>query len=87
MMNIREMRVSVRDWCMAMRVGVRLVAIPCKVMFVLMMRVVAMTMRVVQRVMSVRMFMTFADVQPHTQRHQRGGDPEERRRQLRPQQP
>ena len=65
-MNIREMRVRMRDRRMGMRMGVRLVAIPREIVLVLVMRVVPMTMRVIQRDMRVRMLVTFADVQPDT---------------------
>ena len=75
-MNIREMRVRMRDRRMGMRMGVRLVAIPREIVFVPVMRVVPMTMRVVQRGVRVRMLVTFADVQPDTQGHQGRGHPE-----------
>lgn len=83
-MNIWEMRVRMRDRRMGMRMSVRLVAVPREIMLVLVMRVVPMAMRVVQRMVRVRMLVTFADVQPDTQRHQGGGHPEQRRRHLRP---
>jgi hypothetical protein len=75
-MNIREMRVRMRDRRMGMLMGVRLVAIPREIVLVLVMRVVPMTMRVVQRGVRVRMLVTFADVQPDTQGHQGRGHPE-----------
>lgn len=76
MMYVREMRMRVRNRCMPMRMAVRLFAVPCEVVLMLMMRVVPMPMRVIQRVMRVRMLVPFADMQPDAQRHERGGDPE-----------
>ena len=75
-MNIWEMRVRVGDRCMGMRMSMRLVAVPREIVLVLVMRVVPMTMRVIQRGMRVRMLGTFADVQPDTQRHEGSGHPE-----------
>jgi hypothetical protein len=86
-MDIREMRMRVRHGCMAVRMGMRLVAVPREVVLVLVMRVVPVTMRVLERIVRVRMLMTFANVQPHAERHQRCSDPEKRRRQFGPQKP
>src|ERR1044072_9978911 len=87
MMYVRKMRMPVRNRCMPMRMAVRLFAVPSEVVLMLMMRVVPMPMRVIQRVMRVRMLVPFADMQPDAQCHERGGDPERRRRHVRPQQP
>ena len=76
MMNIWEMRVRMRDRRMGMRMRVRLVAVPREIVVVLVMRVVPMPMRMIQRGMRVRMLVSFADVQPDTQRHQGSGHPE-----------
>ena len=85
--NIRKMRMSVRDRCMVMRMGVRLFTVPWEIVFMLMMRVVSMTMRMAERFVRVRMLVAFADMQPYAENHQRGREPELPRRRLGPQQP
>lgn len=75
-MNIREMRVSMRNGRVAVWMGMRLFAVPREIMHVLVMFIVTMPVVVIQRIVRVRMFVAFADMQPHAERHQRGRDPE-----------
>ena len=78
--NIRKMRVAMPLRCVVVRVCVRLRACPRKIMFVLMVFVVNVFMRVIHRLMQVIVPVVFRQVQPHTQRHQRGGNPKRQRR-------
>ena len=80
-MNVRKMRVAVRDRQMHMRMRVRLVAVVRKIVRMLVMFVVPMPMRVLEWLVRVRVFMPFANVQPDPERHQHGRDPERRGRQ------
>ena len=74
--DIREMRMTMRHRRMLMRMCVWFCPIPWHVMRVLMMLVVNMVVGVIHGLVPVLMAMTFRQVQPHAQRHQRGGDPE-----------
>lgn len=74
--DIGKVRVTVREWLMYVRMGVRLIAIPGEIMGVLMMFVVTMAMVVGQRFVQVLMHMAFADMKPYTQGHQCTGQPE-----------
>lgn len=76
-MNIRKMRVGMRDACMHVRMRVRLSPIPVEIMFVLVMFIVAMPVGVGQRLVRMRMFMSFAQVQPYADSHQHGRAPEQ----------
>lgn len=80
MVNIRKMRVAVPKRGMMMRMRVRLGAVPGKIMRVRMMLIVYMIMRVIHRPMQVIVAVVFRQVQPHAQRHQRGGNPKCMRR-------
>lgn len=76
MMQIRIMRVCMHQWFVRVFVSVRLRTIPRRVVFVLMMRIVAVLMRVHQAFMPVNMAMPFADVQPNADRHHGCRQPE-----------
>ena len=74
--DIREMWMSVREPLMPVRMGMRLLAVPRKVVLMLVMRVV--NMRVGMRYWLVRVLVAvfFSQVQPDTHHHQGGGWPE-----------
>ena len=61
---------------MFVRMAMRPVAVPEKIMRVLVMLVVLMPMFVFERFMLVRMFMAFAQMQPDADGHQSACDPE-----------
>ena len=63
-MNIRKMRVRVRNRQVNMRVGMRLIAAVGKVVLMPMVLVMTMPMIVRKRTMSMQMLMTLANVQP-----------------------
>jgi hypothetical protein len=82
--NIGEMRVRVGNRRVLVGMRVRLLTIPLKVVRVLMVFVVPVPMVVVQDLVSVRMFMPLADMQPDSQGHERSRNPERHRRDLGP---
>ncbi|KQU80994.1 hypothetical protein ASE08_12055 [Rhizobacter sp. Root16D2] len=69
--DVRKVRVPVRQNAMPMWVHMRLAPVPRKVMLVLMVRVVSMRMRVLERLMRVFVFVPFANMQPDADTHQR----------------
>ena len=75
-MQVRVMRMAVPQAAVRMRMGVRLLPVPCEGVPVLMMLVVHVGMRVLHRLVHVRMLVTFGQVQPDAERHERGSDPE-----------
>lgn len=75
-MNVRKMRVAVRDRQMHVRMRVRFIAVIRKVACVLMRVVVPMPM--LEPLVRMRVFVPFAHMQPDTERHQRGRDPARR---------
>ena len=85
-MHIRIVRMRMCHRSMTMVMGVRLGSIPFEIMLVLMMRIMAMAMVVLQRFMRVLVRMAFADMQPYADRHQPSRNPEHRRRRLTQQQ-
>lgn len=86
MMDIREMRVRMRDGQVDVRMCVRLVAFVRKVVAMLMMLVVAVPMRVLQPLVRMLVHVPLPHVQPYPQCHLPGGDPEGHRRHFRPDQ-
>lgn len=64
MVDVRVMRVLVRQHFMPVRMYVRLISIPGEVVRVLVMLVVTMTVRVLQRFMRVFVFVPLAHMQP-----------------------
>ena len=79
MVNIREMRVLVRHGLVSMPMAVRFLAIPSKVMRMLVVLVMSVRMRVLQRFVGVFMVMPFTQMQPDTQAHQGTGQPKQGR--------
>ena len=92
MVDIRKMRMAVACRLMLVGMGMGLIAIPVKVMAVLMVRIVAVFMRMGQRGVIMRMRMVFGQMQPNAGCHQRccqpkyraGGLAQQRDRQRRP---
>ncbi|MNV93663.1 hypothetical protein D3C71_1883770 [compost metagenome] len=76
-MNVRVMRMLVRQHLMPVGMRVRLRCVPSKGMRVLMVLVMRMPVAVLQRLMAVFVLMPLADMQPDANCHQRGGRPEE----------
>ena len=74
MMDVREMNVLVNHDVVPMRVGMRLVAIPRKIVRMLVMHVMAVSVIMVDCVVSVLMFVPLAEMQPKTRRHECSGD-------------
>jgi hypothetical protein len=54
---------------MAVRVSVRFTSVPVGAMRVLMMNIVCMGMEVLERIVAVRMLMSFCQVKPYTNAH------------------
>jgi hypothetical protein len=69
-MQIGKMPMTVPDRPVDVRVGMRLRAVPGKVVHMLVMRVMHMRVGMGQRLMAVFMFMMLAQVQPHPGDHQ-----------------
>lgn len=76
MVKIRIVQVAVRRRLVAMWMGVRLLVVPVEVMRMLVVLVMDVSMIVLQRFVSMFVFMAFAHVQPHAHRHQAAGHPE-----------
>lgn len=62
MMNIWEMRMRVRDWCMPVWMHMGFLAVPVEIVFVLMMFVVAMRVVMLQHLVRMRMIVPLADM-------------------------
>lgn len=69
MMDIREVRVRVSNRQMHVWMGMRLVARIRKVVFMLMMLVVAVPMRVLEALMRMLVLMPLSDMEPNAKRH------------------
>lgn len=67
--DIRIMRVTVRDRFVGMRVRMRLLAIPLEIVRVLVMRVVHMAMGVGHRFVGVQVLVVLGQVQPYARAH------------------
>ena len=78
--DVGKVRMLVRDGRMRVPVRVRRLAVPVQVMRMLMlvMRVVAVAMRVGQRLMRMQVIVLLGQVQPHSQRHEAASQPERR---------
>ena len=76
-MNVRVVRMLVRQHLMPVGMRVRLSGVPGKGMRVLVVLVMRMPVAVLQRLMTVFVFMPLANVQPDADGHQRSGYPEE----------
>ena len=70
--------VRMREHRMPMRMRVRLDAVPAEVVRMPVMRIVAMPMRMLGRLVRVTVRMPFAQMEPNAECHQRGGRPERR---------
>jgi len=75
-MDVRIVRVNVRDRLMHMWVGVRFTAIPREIVRVLVVIIVAMTMLMGERIVCMLVRVALVDVQPDAHRHQGTGQPE-----------
>ncbi len=75
-MDVGIVGVRMRENRMPMRMRVRLDAVPGEVVYMPVMRVVAMPVRVLGRLVRVTVRMPLAQVEPDAERHQRGGGPE-----------
>jgi hypothetical protein len=70
MMDVREMRVTVRERLMHMGMSVGLFPVPRKVVSVLMVGVMPMPMVMRKRFVRMVVCVAFADMQPYAQRHE-----------------
>ena|SRR5438477_464651 len=77
MMDIRIMRVAVYQGLVPMEVRVGLGDIPGKIVCVPMMLVMRVSMCVRERLVRMRVRVSFAQMQPYAEGHQSGGGPEE----------
>lgn len=74
---VRVVRMPVRQHLVSMRVHVRLGTVPVEVMLMSVMSIVAVLMRVLERLVRVLVLVPLPDVQPHPEGHQRRGGPEQ----------
>jgi hypothetical protein len=74
-MNVREMCMAVAQRSVLMLMGMRLNAIPSLRMFVLMMRIVHVSMGMLKRLMRVHVRVLLPNVQVYADCHQRSGHP------------
>jgi hypothetical protein len=74
--NIRKMRVRVGNRRVLMRVRMRFLTVPRKIVRVLMVLVVPVPMVVVQKLVSVRMLMPLTDMKPDSQCHEHSRNPQ-----------
>lgn len=80
------MRMLVDQRLVPMHMHVRLLAVPWKIMFVVMVFIVSMHVRMLHRLVHVLMFVPFTQMQPDAERHQGCGHPEQHPRDFRPDQ-
>ena len=80
MVDVRVMRMLVRQGKVGMLMTVWFGAVPRRLMRVLMVRIVHMAMCMYQRLMGVLVCVPLGQVQPNPQPHQRTGQPESGRR-------
>ena len=74
MMHVWEMNVFMDRRFVPVRVGMRLDAVPLKIVDVPVMHVMSMSVGVVDCIVCVLMFVAFAQMQPKTDRHKYAGD-------------
>jgi ASC-1-like (ASCH) protein len=74
--DVRIVWMAMHQRLVCVRMAVRLLAIPGKIVVVLVMLVVVMAVRVYESLVRMFMRMAFADMQPDTHGHQRTGQPE-----------
>ena len=77
-MDVRVVRMLVRQHLMPMRVYVRLFAVPLEVVLMLMVLVVRVAMSMVKRHVRVLMLVPLPDMEPDPGDHQRGRRPKQR---------
>ena len=75
-MHVGHMRMLVRECAVPVPVGVRLTRRIARFMRVLVMGVVHVRMRMIERFVSVIMLMMFGDMQPDSQAHEHAGQQE-----------
>ena len=75
-MQVGIVRMAVRHPAVAMRMRMRLVSLPREAVPMLMVIIVRVRMRMLDRLVHVLMLVALREVQPHAERHERGGDPE-----------
>jgi hypothetical protein len=78
-MQIGIVRVAVHQAPVAMEVAVGLAAVQAGIVFVLMMLVVHVDMGMLDRPVDVPVLVPLGHMEPYAERHQRRGDPEQRR--------
>ena len=78
--RIRVMRMAMGHRSVRVFVRMGLLAVPWKIMLMLMMQIMAMSVRVSERFMCVLVLVPLGQMQPDATRHQCSGDPEHERR-------
>ena len=76
MMNVRKVRMAVREWIMLVSMRVRLGAVPGKIVLMAMMLVMSVGVNMPQHLVPVQMAMAFREMQHDAGRHQYRCDPE-----------
>ena len=84
--RVRIVGVPVHQVFVLMRMRVRLPAVPCRIVLVLMMDVVYVAMAVLHRLVSVQVIVVLGEMQPDADRHQRAGRQQLQRRRIAQQQ-
>jgi hypothetical protein len=75
--DVRVMGMAVAQWCVMVRMSVRLDSVPIRIVFVLVVLVVAVLVQVRHWQVFVLMRMRLAQMQPNAAGHQRGCNPEQ----------
>jgi hypothetical protein len=75
--DVRIVRVPVRQRRVPVRMHVRLAAIPGEVVRVLVVLVVTVRMRMLEKLVRMLVFVPLAHVQPDARAHEKGSDPEQ----------
>ena len=73
MMDVREMNVLVNHHFVPVWMGMRLATIPHEIVCMLMMYIMAVSVSMVDGVVSVLMFVLLGEMQPNPGRHERSG--------------
>ena len=76
--QVGVMRMRVHQWLVPVAMRVRLAAVPCEVVRVMVVRVVQVIVFVLQRLVGMFMRVALREVQPYPESHQRSGEPEDR---------
>ena len=80
MVDVRKVRMTVRQWLMGMRVRVGLATVPVKIVLMLVMSIVYVAMGVCDHLVGVQVLVAFGQVQPDAGSHQDRRQPEHQRR-------